>query len=45
MFGLAVGGNTIDYLGRGSGSISAVDVGDGARYWKPFRACLGRLKN
>jgi hypothetical protein len=26
------------YFGRESGSISAVDVGDGARYWRLFWA-------
>ena len=31
-------------LGRQSGSISAVDVGDGARHWMPFWCLRGRLK-
>jgi hypothetical protein len=33
-----------DYLGGKSGSISAVDVGDGARYWRLIEAGLRVLK-
>jgi hypothetical protein len=32
------------YFGRESGSISAVEVGDGAKYWMAFNVLLELLK-
>ena len=36
--GFAVGGIFESSFGRQSGSELAAEVGDGARYWKPYRA-------